>query len=328
MILTITIVFIFFIIIFPFFKRDGNNTDSDFMNKEKTTLYKGIAIIIIILCHSIGLTHETVIATPLGSIGVSMFLILSGFGLEESYKKNYLNKFWQKKILRIFIPYLIFITTISLINHNSFNILNFIKDIFFISTSYWYIGYIVKWYIIFYLSSLFNEKYKYQILIAAAIISFIFLPDLESKQSLSFPIGVAISKNHSNILKISNKKLYIIAFSFFIIGTFALGVKQFDYVRDTKWLLRTIQLLISFPLALSIILFLRNINIKNQIISYCGIYSLELYLVHMQTLHIINTESTINKFIYTYAIFIVSTIIICIIYRYITNKINDMLKRI
>ena len=35
------------------------------------------------------------IFTPLGGIGVAMFLILSGYGLNESFKKNGLDGFWK-----------------------------------------------------------------------------------------------------------------------------------------------------------------------------------------------------------------------------------------
>ena len=43
-----------------------------------TTSLKGIAIVIIILCHTMGCRPR--VFTPLGGIGVAMFLILSGYG--------------------------------------------------------------------------------------------------------------------------------------------------------------------------------------------------------------------------------------------------------
>ncbi|MBS6711888.1 MAG: acyltransferase family protein [Ruminococcus sp.] len=38
-------------------------------------------------------------------VGVSLFLILSGYGLAMSYSKNGLAHYWTKKIQRVWIPY-------------------------------------------------------------------------------------------------------------------------------------------------------------------------------------------------------------------------------
>ena len=49
---------------------------------EYTTALRGIAILIIMLAHCFG--GFTRALTPLGGIGVSIFLILSGYGLTKS----------------------------------------------------------------------------------------------------------------------------------------------------------------------------------------------------------------------------------------------------
>lgn len=67
-----------------------------------TTTLKGIAIVIIILSHTMGCF--TRVFTPLGGIGVAMFLILSGYGLNESFKRNGIGSFWKKRFLRVWIP--------------------------------------------------------------------------------------------------------------------------------------------------------------------------------------------------------------------------------
>lgn len=40
-------------------------------------------------------------------VGVSLFLILSGYGIELSVKKNGLNKFWIKRFFRVLVPYIL-----------------------------------------------------------------------------------------------------------------------------------------------------------------------------------------------------------------------------
>ena len=50
---------------------------------------KGVAILSVILCHAAGtFGHgKIVLFTPLGGIGVSIFLLLSAYGLIESWQK-------------------------------------------------------------------------------------------------------------------------------------------------------------------------------------------------------------------------------------------------
>mgnify|MGYP004627064423 CR=1 FL=1 len=59
----------------------------EFMSISHTNICRAVAAIIIILQHvsgGFGIRYFT----PLGGIGVAIFLILSGYGLNESYKKK------------------------------------------------------------------------------------------------------------------------------------------------------------------------------------------------------------------------------------------------
>ena len=63
--------------------------ESDFLSRDNTMVYKGVAITSVILCHFMGTfgSGNVTLFTPLGGIGVAIFLILSGFGLNESWNK-------------------------------------------------------------------------------------------------------------------------------------------------------------------------------------------------------------------------------------------------
>ncbi len=84
------------IFIFLFKNRKINFSDFNFMSVDYTNILRGAAIILVILMHST-CDYGLRIFTPLGGIGVSIFLILSGFGISESYKKYGLTDFWRKK---------------------------------------------------------------------------------------------------------------------------------------------------------------------------------------------------------------------------------------
>ena len=86
--------------------EDKQENDYKFMSVQHTNICRAIAAIIIIIQHVSG-GFEIRYLTPLGGIGVAMFLILSGYGLNESYKKKKSGGYWKKKVVRVLIPYLI-----------------------------------------------------------------------------------------------------------------------------------------------------------------------------------------------------------------------------
>lgn len=61
---------------------------------EDTNIYKGVAILLVIICH-VG-NDFTRLFTPLGGIGGAILLILSGYGLTCSYARNGLKDYWKK----------------------------------------------------------------------------------------------------------------------------------------------------------------------------------------------------------------------------------------
>lgn len=69
--------------------EDKQENDYKFMSVQHTNICRAIAaIIIIIIIQHVSGGFEIRYLTPLGGIGVAMFLILSGYGLNESYKKK------------------------------------------------------------------------------------------------------------------------------------------------------------------------------------------------------------------------------------------------
>lgn len=71
---------------------------------------RGIAIVFVVLGHILGGVFgiiDTHITSILGIGGVTIFLLLSGYGLFQSYQQNGLQgkTYWDKKIGKVFLPY-------------------------------------------------------------------------------------------------------------------------------------------------------------------------------------------------------------------------------
>lgn len=66
----------------------------------QSQMWKAIAIICVVAGH-MGVIYQG------GAIGVSIFLTLSGYGIAKSCKKNGMAEFWKKRIVAVWIPYVI-----------------------------------------------------------------------------------------------------------------------------------------------------------------------------------------------------------------------------
>ena len=137
-----------------------------------------------------------------GGFGVAIFLILSGFGLMESYKKNGLENYFKKRLLRILTPYVLWVMIYTIIMYG-LHFLIYLSDI-----RYWFVEYISLWYLVFFFVQKYFRRYRWSLFGITAIITFYFLPCLQAQQSLSFVIGLAISEYRQKLEQLDRKKLY------------------------------------------------------------------------------------------------------------------------
>ncbi len=195
------------IIFFMFFPR-RKNMKSDLISMEHSEVIRGFSILIIIihhLCrHAISDPSDLIIFYNLGHIGVGLFLILSGYGLSESYKKKGLNDFFYSKLLKIYTPFLLVNILYVTLNqqllgqHLSFNdkILYAVGIINF-DANFWYMKYLfllyLSFYVVFRLSIKDNYKLIFLTIISLAFMASPFIPDSGRVNSLTFLFGVLIS---------------------------------------------------------------------------------------------------------------------------------------
>ena len=269
-----------------------------FLSTEDTTSLKGLAILFIILSHigDGGFHHR--IFVPLGGFGVAIFLILSGYGLMESYKKHGLENFFKKRLLRILIPYVLWVMTFIVI------MLCLHQRILLSSIRYWFVEYIFLWYIVFFFALKHAYQYRWPLFCIVAIISFWILPCLQAQQSLSFLIGIAISERKSQLVHIQRRKLFQIAALRVVVGILAFAAKQWlamhissvptsdilvvHNVDDDDQLRKFVQIITKCPIAIAIIIIMTQTKARLLKFNYLGLIAYELYLVHMPFYGLIN----------------------------------------
>ncbi len=250
------------------------------LSKSLTNVLRGIAVILIVVCHFIGGGFEIRYFTPLGGIGVSIFLFLSGYGLNESYLLKGLDGYWWKKIIRVVIPYFIWCGLLAL----TVWLLPYDSPVF---RRYWYLEYLFLWYSIFWISKKFIPKYADLLMIVITVCLFPFLRNIQSEQSFSFVLGVLVSDWKEKLYNKKGMQWFIWATLCMLCGMFFLYLKQIPIVRafgEESVVVKLVQLGIKLPCGLGIIIFVSKIyrdNLFWRLWGFLGVVSLELYLVQM-----------------------------------------------
>jgi len=245
-----------------------------------------------------------------------MFLICSGYGLNESYNKVGLKNYWFKRVKSVFLLYFIIQTIIDLYKlQNGLTLKSYILDILIFNTTHplgWYLQYLMIWYVIFYFANKIKIKFEIRIGIYMfiSLVMLVFFKDsLWSEQSFSFTIGIALSSYKAiNISKSKYAPLFL-----FSIGLLCLSLKQIDIVRNLPYICVNVnQLLIKLPLAMWAILFTFRSQsyISFKQFSILGSFSYEIYLVHGYSLKILDTVTYSNIII-----FLIITILISMFFK-------------
>lgn len=120
------------------------------MDRNYTTAIKGFSILTVVWAHS-GARLSVGGIQFIAGIGVALFLMCSGYGLEVSYEKNRLKGFWKKRLLSVCLPFW-GVELVGLLVTGTFSIKTYLLDFCFLksATSYgWFMRYIVLCYLIF-----------------------------------------------------------------------------------------------------------------------------------------------------------------------------------
>lgn len=184
---------------------------------------KGIAISLVVAGHSYLILGLPKIFIWAGAWGVSIFVILSGYGLTLSFQKNGLNGFVRKKLSKIFIPYFIVTSSWILINTFILNKIYSIKEIFlsltgiynYFDSSMWYIGFIFLLYIIFFIGFSLPIKNNIIRLFVISVLC-LSLKSLYHGYVLLFPLGIWFALYEDRIKKYHILSIGILTFMIFI----------------------------------------------------------------------------------------------------------------
>ena len=268
------------------------------ITRSQSDVYKAFAITIILICHFTGSFFKglTTVFTPLGGIGVAVFLMLSGYGLNESWNKKAGGKpyagWWRKRLIAVWIPYIITQAALYWPFHMSdISAPAVALDLFLIKPTHmhgWYLQYLLVWYVVFYAVCRIAPKFRLPIFAVISVALFAahaaipavgeFLnPTLCAEQSLSFFAGVFLSEKKDARLGWKTGAIVL------AIGVAFLALKQLPIVRSSpQAVMNAVQLLIKLPCGLGFIMLVHGFVSKRKLAAaqFVGKISYPLYLIH------------------------------------------------
>lgn len=293
------------------------------MDRNYTTAVKGFSILTVVWAHS-GARLSVGGIQFIAGIGVALFLICSGYGLEISYEKNGLHGFWKKRLLGVCLPFWL-IEAVGLLIAGAFSINTYLLDFFFLkpATGYgWFMGYIVICYLIFYAVKRFVPDEKRMAVLVGAFVAWFVLeslffanpdmPFLRARQMMSFPCGVLLAKHKEKIEETLTKpKSTLILMWGGTLCLLFMAITQLHIVKELPYLFsNTMAILTCLPMAIGVLVFGKSFGrlFENKMLLMVGTVSYEIYLVHAFTLGMIK-QSIISVFIFAVVTYVLAYIL-------------------
>ncbi len=259
-----------------------------FLDMNHTLYAKGVAILIILIGH-LGNYSGVTWFTPLGGIGVAIFLFCSGYGLTLSYKKNGLSRYWWKKLVGVYLPFFMVEALASLILQRPFldTLLSFIF-IKRLSPYGWYMQYLFACYLLFWLGTKFikHQKLRFSFFGAVAIASFFLFENLQGEQALSFfggvLVGSALDLSKARAHLAGRKRFLLLISAALLCGGIALlAIKQMPFVRSQHhYIITLINSLMKSSFAAGLLSITALLSPLKCAVFFAGKLAYPLYLIH------------------------------------------------
>ena len=224
----------------------------------------------------------------LGSVGVEIFLFVSGFGLFCGFThNNSLLRYFKRRFLRIIPTYIVIMVSIDVITRNFSYIINpRIWYMHFLSN--WFIPFILIMYVVFPILYILQKRWIYLPFIISCILTVVLtiflqingegdiqdVPMLMAQRIPIFVLGMLIADNRVKFnFKHVKLIVLIILISLYVI-VWLFGVEYLKYI-------------LFLPFSFFLVLYITNIldkyfrdnsSIRHNIISS---HTLEIYLIHM-----------------------------------------------
>lgn len=301
--------FVILIILFAFALVFTKRKTTEFLDHTQANELKGLAMMMVVTGHLWVHVSQEPASLILGGTAVSLFLLLSGFGLTLSVEKTPLTfkKFLFRRLSRIMIPYWIVTAIILLLDYLILNKtyplqtisttlagINIDRTIRDLDYARWFITLLLVQYIVFFFANRFLPRFKAMLSIGAFGILLIvlrqygFFPLGSFHQIIAFPLGCLLAYyfnevtqfifkkgNHLKLILLLGSSLILV---WYILSTF--GDANNLPAKAARMGLVNIKPLLTCALAILLIGSMGRLGFVSGFLSFTGVIAMEIYLLH------------------------------------------------
>ena len=284
-----------------------------------------------------------------GSIGVEIFLILSGMGLYYSFSKNSdIRAFYKKRFSRLVVPYLmvalIFWAVKDLYILKS-TILQYVSDITFVTMvtngtrTIWFVGFILVMYLLFplFYRVIFggeNRLIRFLILLvtvcAIPVMMYFAAPETFANTEIAitrtpvFVLGIFAGYYIRNDYRIPRSTAAALCITGIAAGAASVLIQAPDFV--TRYLDGYYSCAVLIILTLLVYAF-SNFHRMNSFLKWIGGYSLEIYMLHVTMRNLMKSFGFETYVFMQYFIMAVLAVLLSIPLKKISKKVISHIKR-
>ena len=322
---------IFILLLISLFVYLIPRTDVDYLSNKSTKSLKGLLALLIIFHHisqKITTGENFSNFEYMGRYIVALFFFLSGYGLYFQYSNNatYMENFLKKRLVRIFIPFFIFIviyviyraTLGEVVNVDFF--LSFWKDHSNIIYNGWFVNSIIVLYVIFYVSFVRKDSKISGYKLVFLTLVYIFWKayqehgDWEYVSIMAFLLGVFWMKNRVSIDKFLEKNYFIFLVSFsilmYVFRHYEVIMKNIGITNKYVYY-GIVGNLCTMVFVVYFLLLTNKLNFSNKYLDFLGDISFEIYMIHGLVMHYLGkffVSSDVNDVLYTIVVLFVSIV--------------------
>lgn len=304
-------------------------------SKANTQGLRGIAALTIVFFHVVWGYGISPLLNMWGAFFVTIFIILSGYGLEESFRTRGLDGFWRKRVEKVVLPVAFFVCAYNYLFpyilpddplFEGSAMRKCLDELLFFSPRFWYVFFILKWYFVYWISTRFmGERSRWIFFLICALLC-LNMPSpaghLEAEQSFSFLAGVLLSRKKAWLCSFTQKKVWQWVAILFFIGFLCLVLKTISPFHDLKGSIAYNYFLCPFRLSIGLafmpLLTLLRLD-RSAVMQTFGKYSMEIYIAHIPfTAMVKDAEST-------FVFFVCSALCFCMLLmysRFVARKIG------
>ena len=342
---------IFILLLISLFVYLIPKTDVDYLSNKSTKSLKGLLALLIIFHHisqKITTGENFSNFEYMGRYIVALFFFLSGYGLYFQYSNNptYMENFLKKRLVRIFIPFFVFIVIYVIYRAtlgediNVAFFLSFWKDHSNIIYNGWFINSIIVLYVIFYVSLVRKDSKIAEYKLVFLTLVYIFWKayqnhgDWEYVSIMAFLLGVFWTKNRVSIDKLLEKNYFIFLASFSIlmyVFHYYEVIMKIIGITNKYVYYGIVGNLCTMVFVVYFLLLTNKLNFSNKYLDFLGDISFEIYMIHGLVMHYLGkffVSSDVNDVLYTIMVLFVSIVSAYYIKRLIIVLEKNIMKAV